>query len=254
MTDYDQTDIPERYSEARHLPQQTIDLWMSILEARLPIGSVRTVVDLGCGNGRFSAPLAALYGALVIGIDPSDKMLAEAAAGNRGSGVEFRSGSAESIPVPDGAAELVFLSQSYHHIADIPRARAEIARILTPTGTLCIRNSTIETLSSSLYLRFFPTARDTNPARLPARQDLIDAVTAGHFRLVLQQTVTQEFAEDHLHYAEKIGLRALSDLARIPDQEFEAGMSLLREHCRSAPADKPVYDDIDLFLFTHALG
>ncbi len=250
MADYDKTDIPERYTAARKLPPETVDLWMRALTHSLPAVTVRTVVDLGCGNGRFARPLAARFKADVVGVDPSDKMLAEAAANYAATGVRYLRGSAEAIPLPDGFADMVFLSQVFHHISDMPKALAEITRVMKPNGALCIRNSTTEILKTALYLRFFPTACKANPAKLPTRQELIDATTAGGFQLHRRTTVTQVFAQDHLSYADKIGLRSLSDLAAITDDEFEAGMARLREYCRKARAGEPVAEDIDLFLFT----
>jgi len=249
MADYDKTDIPERYTESRRLPQETVELWMKAVTDNLPPVTVRTVVDLGCGNGRFSVALAAWFKAEVVGVDPSEKMLSEADANYAGPGVRYVHGSAEAIPLPDGHADLAFLSQMYHHINNMPRALAEIARVMKPDGALCVRNSTTETQESVLYLRFFPTACEANPAKLPTRQELVDAVTAGGFRPHRQTTVTQVFAENHLRYADKIGMRSLSDLAAISDEEFEAGMERLREFCRKAPPAKPVTDDINLFVF-----
>ena len=103
-------------------------------------------------------------------------------------------------------------------------------------------------------LRIFPTARQADSARLPTRQKLVGAVTGSGFRLFRWTAVTQVFAENHLRCIYRIGLRSVSNLAVITGEESEAGMELLREHCHNAPTDKPVTDDINLFVLQGMTG
>jgi len=112
---YENRDVAKRYDSARALPEQTTQQWMAELKALLPLGRVETVLDLGCGTGRFTAALQSTLDCLVIGVDPSAEMLDQARA--RGlPGIEWRQGPAERIPLVDGAADLVWMSQVYHHL------------------------------------------------------------------------------------------------------------------------------------------
>jgi len=76
--DYDRTDIPKTYKRGRDLAPDVLKQWMDVVAGHLGEESVRCIVDLGCGTGRFSPSLAERFAARVIGIDPSMKMLAEA--------------------------------------------------------------------------------------------------------------------------------------------------------------------------------
>ena len=77
--DYDQTTMPETYDRGRKPPDGIIDMWMDRIEAAVG-RKVSSIIDLGCGTGRFTVPLAKKFNAPTIGIDPSLKMLAEARA------------------------------------------------------------------------------------------------------------------------------------------------------------------------------
>ena len=69
---WDDTRLPESYVAARELTAEAIATWQEALLRFVPASrELRHIVDLGCGTGRFSGLLADLYGATVVGIDPS---------------------------------------------------------------------------------------------------------------------------------------------------------------------------------------
>src|ERR1700738_3716994 len=108
--DYDQTEIATNYDRARALAPDTARLWLNLLSTYIDQSSMSRVIDLGCGTGRFSKLLAAPFGVQVIGIDPSYKMIEQARNKPTTGNPEYRLGAAEAIPLPDGCADLVFMS------------------------------------------------------------------------------------------------------------------------------------------------
>jgi ubiquinone/menaquinone biosynthesis C-methylase UbiE len=99
-------------------------------------GAGNRVVDLGCGPGT-AARFAAGRGAQVTGVDPAGVMLRLARRLTPASaGVEFVEGSAESLPLPDGSADVVWTIASVHHWHDVDAGLAEIRRVLEPGGRL----------------------------------------------------------------------------------------------------------------------
>jgi SAM-dependent methyltransferase len=90
------------------------------------------LLDLGAGTGKLTALLVTL-GADVTAVEPDPAMLAELRRGL--PSVRALAGSAEQIPVPDGAVDAVLCGQSMHWF-DLKRALPEIARVLLPGGTL----------------------------------------------------------------------------------------------------------------------
>ena len=67
--------IAASYPAARTLSGETAATWTAILAQFVPTSRLATVLDLGCGTGRFSALFAERFAALVIGLDPSLDML-----------------------------------------------------------------------------------------------------------------------------------------------------------------------------------
>ena len=94
------------------------------------------LVDVGCGPG-FAVQRARTYGAEVVGVDPAPVMLGVARARwRRDPGIEWRTGTAESLPVADGWANVVWSIATVHHWADVDAALAEARRVLAPGGRL----------------------------------------------------------------------------------------------------------------------
>jgi arsenite methyltransferase len=101
------------------------------------------VVDIGSGAGIDSLIAAKMVGpdGQVIGVDMTPAMLemARKSASEAGAcNVEFREGLAESLPVPDGWADVVISNGVLNLLPDKLTALQEMARVLKPTGRLQI--------------------------------------------------------------------------------------------------------------------
>ena len=96
------------------------------------------VVDVGTGTGALARLIAPLVGSMV-GVDPSQQLLAKAAELDRaaGVGVVYRAGTAEDTGLPGASADLVTAGQCWHWF-DADRAAAEALRVLRPGGGIVI--------------------------------------------------------------------------------------------------------------------
>jgi SAM-dependent methyltransferase len=109
--------------------------------ARLPAGA--TVVDIGCGAGTdllLAARRVGLTGR-AIGVDMTEAMRRRATHGAAACGldnVEVRSGDAATLPVDDGAVDVVISNGVLNLVPEKERAVAEIARVLKPGGRVQI--------------------------------------------------------------------------------------------------------------------
>src|SRR5262249_1768167 len=95
----------------------------------------RRVLDVGCGEGQVARRLAAA-GVEVVGVDPSGRQLARAR--ERDGGPCYVRASAERLPVSDQSFDAVLACLSFEHVADLPAAVREIARVLAPGGCLLL--------------------------------------------------------------------------------------------------------------------
>jgi len=98
----------------------------------LALKAGKTVLDLGAGTGKFLPHLSAT-GALVIAVEPVPAMRAQLI--ERNPGIEAKPGTAEQIPLPDGAVDAIVCAQAFHWFAN-SAALAEIHRVLKLGGAL----------------------------------------------------------------------------------------------------------------------
>jgi SAM-dependent methyltransferase len=101
------------------------------------------VVDVACGAGLDSllAGLSVGPQGRVVGVDMTPEMLEKARRGAAEMGltqVEFRQGYAETLPLPDGWADLVLSNGAVNLCPDKPAVFAEMFRVLKPGGRLQI--------------------------------------------------------------------------------------------------------------------
>jgi SAM-dependent methyltransferase len=172
----------------------------------------RFVIELGAGTGKLTRAVAAL-GVRVVAVEPDPRMLAVL----RERGLEGVEGSAEAIPLADGAADAVVAGSALHWF-DLDAALPEVHRVLGQGGRLGFgwnhrdeRHPTIAAMSEVIY-----SSRPSKQTSGWRRCDWREAVTAGGFFGDVEETLIElvhelprEALEDHLlSYS---GLAALSD-------------------------------------------
>lgn len=246
--DYDSTQIPQTYDKGRDHGPEVLDLWMKTLGAYVEPASVRTILDLGCGTGRFSEALAGSFDAQVIAIDPSKKMLEQARSKQVDPRVCYVLGAGESIVLQSSSVDMIFMSMIFHHFKDPQRAARECRRVLREGGTAFMRTGTQERITSYPYVPFFPESRPILDEVLPASTFIRDVFVAAGFRLVTLDLITQTIAPNHTVFADKLAVGADSVLARLNQNEFQAGIDAVRAHA-SRVNNEAITEPIDLFVF-----
>jgi ubiquinone/menaquinone biosynthesis C-methylase UbiE len=245
--DYDKTSLPDKYDKGRDHGPEVRRLWMEAVERRVGRRGMREILDLGCGTGRFSQALAEYFSAMVIGIDPSMKMLSQAVARGETS-TYYASGSAEAIPLASDAIDMIFISMVLHHFTDPLLAACECIRVLRQGGYLCLRTASSEMISEYAYVPFFPTSRPVLEQRLPSLSSQLDLFQAAGFTAVSVELITQEIASDYLVYADKLATKSDSILASLDNADFDRGLQAVRAQ-DPASLQRPVTEPIDFVVF-----
>ena len=101
----------------------------------------KIVLDAGCGTGEETIFLATLGPGKIIGIDTSEGSLEVAREGAKRAGVEnveFHHASVlDETAFPQAAFDYVSSLGCIHHTPDMPRAFANLCRMVRPGGYLC---------------------------------------------------------------------------------------------------------------------
>jgi SAM-dependent methyltransferase len=109
-------------------PDDAIRWALEPVSARAPL----RVLDLAAGTGKLTEALPR-HAAEVVAVEPDTGMLAE--LHRRLPGVRALAGSAERIPLADGAVDAILVGQAMHWF-DLERALPEMSRVLAPGGVL----------------------------------------------------------------------------------------------------------------------
>ena len=115
-------------------------LWMGRANARLAcevtdVSAGDRVVDIGSGPGG-AVREAARRGDRVTGVDPAPVMLRLARTFTRDPAIEWVEGTADSVPLADGSATVLWSLATVHHWQDVSVGLGEARRLLAPQGRL----------------------------------------------------------------------------------------------------------------------
>jgi 2-polyprenyl-6-hydroxyphenyl methylase/3-demethylubiquinone-9 3-methyltransferase len=140
-----------------------------------------SLLDIGCGGGLLSEPMARL-GFAVLGADASEKNVKTAAAHAASSGIEidYRVATAESLAADGHAFDAVLNMEVIEHVADLPGYLGACGRLVKPGGLMFVAslNKTLKSLAlakiaAEYVLRWLPPGthdwnRFVEPRRLQA--------------------------------------------------------------------------------------
>lgn len=95
------------------------------------------ILDVGCGGGLMSEPLARL-GAQVVGVDASPGNIAAARlhAESQGVALDYRLGDPTDVLAPDEQFDVVLALEVVEHVSDVPAFVDTVAKSVAPGGLL----------------------------------------------------------------------------------------------------------------------
>jgi SAM-dependent methyltransferase len=92
------------------------------------------ILDLGCGLGYFAREARKRGARSVVGVDISERMLAEARGRGSDDGIRYVRSSLEAFEPDSASFDLVVSMLALHYIADYSGLVARVARCLVPNG------------------------------------------------------------------------------------------------------------------------
>jgi 2-polyprenyl-6-hydroxyphenyl methylase / 3-demethylubiquinone-9 3-methyltransferase len=103
-----------------------------------PFKSLR-LLDIGCGGGLLSEPMARL-GAAVVGIDPSERNIKTASvhAAEQELLIDYRVATAEELAAAGERFDIILNMEVIEHVRDPGRFLADCGRMLKPRGVMVV--------------------------------------------------------------------------------------------------------------------
>ncbi|MEX0169180.1 class I SAM-dependent methyltransferase [Streptomyces sp. LMG1-1-1.1] len=239
------------YQRGNQMPEESLRDWTRLIGS-FTDRPAPAIVEVGAGTGMFCAAAARwLAPSTVVGVDPSEAMLAEAARLHTHPVVHYLRGDAEALPVRSGTFDLALLSRVVHHLPDRPRAARELARVLRPGGVVVVRTTFRERLDALVY-DYWPRLRELDRERFPSADDLIGDFAGAGFTVLKVTSFARPVAEDLRTYHARLTTRPPSKFGRLSPAEFEDGLDHLAADARRERATGPVPVDkrYDLMVLT----
>lgn len=215
--------------------------------------------DIGCGTGNYLHALTQ-KGLHFYGIDPSERMLAEARSHNPDT--TFIYAKAEDIPLEDNFFSGAMACFTLHHWTDMLQGLTEVNRILKPGAKLVILSWTPEQILNYWLNHYFPRMMQASCVTPPLRE--MEAVlNASGFNLAAtEKYFVQPDLQDHFLYSNKfrpeqylkpeIRNGASSFTVYADPAEVEAGLIVLEQDIASGRINevmKQYENDLGDYMF-----
>ena len=205
------------------------------LAERLELGPGRTVVDLAAGTGALTRPLLEL-GCEVIAVEPVAEMRAELPAG-----AHALDGTAERMPLRDGAADAVTVAQAFHWF-DGDAALAEIHRVLCPGGGLALmwNKRVLEDPVNQAIEQLVAPHRASTPTHRGDWRAAFERTTL--FGPLEERRFTNEHVQDADGLADRVA--SISFISSLPADERSRVAAAARELAADGPVTVPYRTEV----------
>ncbi len=213
--------IRERFTETADVFAQTVrrtrveegEELAELATAGLANPEKLLAIDLACGPGTYTRPLAARV-RQAIGADLTPAMVEKARAEAARDGIaniEFVCADIYALPFADGVAGIVSCGYAFHHMTDPAHALAEMARVLQPGGRVAITDIIVREGCDGAFQNSVERVRDPSHT---------NTQSVANFRALIRN----------------LGLRVLSERLHDIWHDFDVWMG----NAGKAPGD-PVY-------------
>lgn len=236
------------YATGRQMSPDAQQTWMAAFARHLPETRPLVWLDLGSGTGRMTPALASAFGGPVHGIEPSDKMRAQALAHAGHPAVTYAAGSAEQIPLPDASCDAALLFFVWHHVVDRAAAARELRRVVKPGGKLFVQANFSDRMPDVWWFRVMPEWKKVDQAQFRSGAEVESDFTGAGWTLVSRDQVTWLRSANLAEDLEKLKLRAVSAFEHMSGEAVDAGFARI-EAALPALGDGPQYETSELLVF-----
>ena len=219
------------YDEYRKTDELVLRILSNEIQELSTIKSKLSMLDIGCGTGNFSIPLAKEFDIKLTGIDFSEEMLMQAQQKlPRG---RWLLQDVKTANFKDNSFDIVLMSYVVHHMQDYDKVLRTVYRILKKLfGKLLIVTDDHDQFQASVYHKHIPRLLEIDLERFPKVDELSNHLNEIGFEVHIHK-VTREIRvsdiKDIDELVEKGKARYFSTLTLIADSELEKGLEKMRE-------------------------
>jgi SAM-dependent methyltransferase len=236
------------YATGRQMSPGALQTWMAAFARHLPETRPLAWLDLGSGTGRLTPALARAFGGPVYGVEPADKMRAQAIAHAGHPAVTYAAGSAEHIPLPDSSCDAALLFFVWHHVVDRAGAAQELRRVVKPGGKLFVQANFADRMPDVWWFRVMPEWKQVDTAQFRPGDDIKRDFAGSGWTLDCHAEVTWLRSANLTQDLERLKLRAVSAFEHMSAEIVEEGFARI-EAALPALDDGPQYETSQLLVF-----
>jgi 2-polyprenyl-6-hydroxyphenyl methylase/3-demethylubiquinone-9 3-methyltransferase len=179
------------------------------------------ILDIGCGGGILSEPLARL-GADVVGADPSEDNIAIASAHAKDSGVsvDYRATTAEDLAAQREQFDIVLAMEVVEHVVNVNEFVATCAAMVKPGGLMIaatlnrtMKSFALAIVGAEYILRWLP--RGTHQwDKFVTPEELERAMAAGGLLVIAERGVIYNLLADRWQLSDDMDVNYMMVAAR----------------------------------------
>jgi ubiquinone/menaquinone biosynthesis C-methylase UbiE len=241
------------YATGRQMSDDALQTWTETFARHLPARRPLVWLDLGSGTGRMTPSLASAFGGPAYGVEPSDRMRAQALAHARHPGVTYAAGSGEQIPLPDASCDAALLFFVWHHVVDREGTARELRRVVNPSGKLFVQANLSDRMPDVWWFRAMPEWRKLDTAQFRSEEEVKSDFAGAGWTLVSHEEVTWLRSANLAEDFEKLKLRSVSVFEHMSEEAVEAGFARI-ESALPSLGDGPQYETSELLVFQRDEG
>jgi ubiquinone/menaquinone biosynthesis C-methylase UbiE len=236
------------YAAGRQMSPDALQTWMEAFARHLPETRPLAWLDLGSGTGRMTPSLASTFGGPAYGVEPADKMRAQAVAHAGHPAVTYAAGSAEHIPLPGTSCDAALLFFVWHHVVDRDGAAQELRRVVKPGGKLFVQANFSDRMPDVWWLHVVPEWMKVHQAQYQSEEEVQSDFAGAGWTLASRDEITwlrsASLAEDF----ERLRLRPTSLFEHMSEEVVEAGFARI-EAALPSLGDGPQFEASALLVF-----
>lgn len=243
MNKADYSKIVEYYDRRRTATGPIIELWTGLISKYINKGRETKLLDIGCGTGRFTLPIAERFHCTVIGADMSIEMLDKAKDKDKNGLVRWDVQDIHKMTYGDASFDVIFMSNVIHHCDAPLKALSECHRILGDNGVIIIRYGAMAQIREDVTHVFFPETLELDEERTPSVELLEKWMAEVSFSGINTQEVEQKTFQTGKELIDAHAYKNTSVLSMISEDAFEIGMQRLRKYVGEHPNDPWLFYD-----------